>query len=109
MDRDLFSLIREAKTWLASQPEPQLFSLEWHTHNQLRTFVDLLEKDSSLESLEFAIQALRRYMVKNFDWSAECCISVSRFCSRADHIRRQMRNIATDRQTDMDADKVTVR
>lgn len=92
MDRELFSLIREAKTWLASQPQPSQFGLEWHTHNQLRSFVALLEKDSSLPSLDLAIQALRRYMVKNFDWRVECCVMVSRFCSKADHIRRQMKN-----------------
>ena len=99
MDRDLFSLVQEAKTWLASQPQPQLASLEWHTHNQFRSFIELLEKDSSLQSLELAIQALRRHMVKNFDWSADCCAVVSRFCARADHIRRRMKGTTTSKET----------
>jgi uncharacterized protein Yka (UPF0111/DUF47 family) len=98
MDKELFSLVQEAKTWLASQPPPQPLSLEWHTHNQFRSFIDMLEKDSSLQSLELAIQALRRHMVKNFHWSAECCTAVSRFCARADHIRRQMKGTATKQE-----------
>jgi hypothetical protein len=92
MDRDLFALLQEAKTWLASRPEPQLLSLEWHAHNALRLFIDVLEKDSSLLSLEMAIQTLRRHMVSKFDWSAEYCKEVSRFCSHADQIRRRMKN-----------------
>lgn len=90
MDKDLFALIQEAKAWLASRPEPAIASLEWHTYNQLRAFVALLEKDSSLASLELAIQNLRRYMVKNFDWSVDYCTTVSRFCAKADHLRRRM-------------------
>lgn len=93
MDRDLFSLVQEAKTWLASQSDPRLMSPEWHAHNQLQSFVALLEKDSSAQSLDFAIQSLRRYMVKNFDWSAESSKAVSRFCARADHIRRRLRGL----------------
>ena len=92
MDRELFVLIQEAKHWLASRPQQQVLSAEWQTHNQLRLFIDLLQKDSSLPSLEMAIQALRRYMVANFDWSADYCAVVSRFCAQADHIRRRMRN-----------------
>jgi hypothetical protein len=100
MDRDLFSLVQESKTWLASQPPPQDFGLEWHTQNQFRSFIDQLERDSSLQSLELAIQALRRHMVKNFDWSAECCATVSRFCARADHIRRRMKGGAVKKETE---------
>ena len=92
MDRELFVLIHEAKHWLASRPQPQVLSPEWQTHEQLRLFTDLLQKDSSLPSLEMAIQALRRYMVAKFDWSADYCAAVSRFCAQADHIRRRMKN-----------------
>lgn len=90
MDRELFVLLQDAKNWLASRPQPQVFSAEWHTYNQLRQFIDLLQKDSSVQSLDFAIQGLRRYMVKNFDWTEECCTTVSRYCLRTDQIRRRM-------------------
>jgi len=30
--------------------------------------------------------------VAKFDWSADYCAAVSRFCAQADHIRRRMKN-----------------
>ena len=92
MNGELFILVQNAKNWLASRPEPQVLSPEWQTRNQLRLFIDLLEKDSSLASLEMAITNLRRYMVANSEWSTEYGSSVSRFCSQADQIRRKIRN-----------------
>jgi hypothetical protein len=90
MDRELFVLVQDAKNWLASRPQPEILSPEWHTYNQLRQFIDLLQKDSSPESLDFAVQGLRRYMVKNFNWSVDCSTTVSRYCARTDQIRRRM-------------------
>jgi Tfp pilus assembly protein PilN len=98
MDRDLFALIQEAKTWLASEAEPQILSLEWQTHNALRLFIDVLQKDSSLLSLEMAIQTLRRHMVSKFDWTAEYSKTVSRFCAQADQIRRRMSNAGVKKE-----------
>ena len=96
MDRELFVLLQEAKRWLASRPAPLVLSAEWQTHNQLRLFIDMLQKDSSLPSLEMAINNLRRYMVAKFDWSADYCTAVSRICSQADQIRRRARHAGTD-------------
>jgi len=92
MNSELFVLLQNAKNWLASRPEPQVLSPEWQTRNQVRLFIDLLEKDSSLPSLEMAIKTLRRHVVVNSEWSTDYGSAVSRFCSQADQIRRKIRN-----------------
>lgn len=92
MEPDLVVLLQEARNWLASRPEPEILSPEWQTGNHLRLFIDLLEKDSSLPSLEIAIQNLRRHLISKIEWSADYTKTVSRFCSQADHIRRRMKN-----------------
>ena len=55
---DLQCVIRDARDWLANQPEPVKDSATWYGFNNLRAFLSQIEADHSPLGLERACHAL---------------------------------------------------
>ncbi len=88
----LSELVAEAKAWLADQSVPTPGSDMWYSLGNFRAFIEAIDAQLTLSTIEKAIHVLRRHISDQMEWSADYCKSISAFCNRADRICRELRN-----------------
>lgn len=86
---DLSAVLTDAHEWLAAQPTPSRGSATWTGFNNLRTFLALIEQDSSRRGLERACLGLGWHISDQYGAYDELPVIAS-FKERVRRIARAM-------------------
>ncbi len=88
MESQIEQLVREAKSWLQSQP-PASPDTDWFcTHNNFKVFISTIESDYSTNSISKACWILGHHISDQWEWTADYCKPISEFLTRARAIEK---------------------
>ena len=93
MNNQLEALLVDAKAWLSDQPAAESDTDRWYALGNFRSFIEAIDRDGSVQSIEKAVHSLRHHISDQLDWSANYCKEISMFCEQADRIRKQAKNV----------------